>query len=253
MPTTKEKESVLITGGAGSVGREFVRLLKDDYKVTVVDSNEWAVAELQQEFPDVRVKLADFSSLSGVRTNYILHLAAYKHVNLGETNIADFVENNVSKTIEFYKKAKCNRLLYLSTDKAVEPISAYGATKMLAERLTWSVGGQVARCGNFLHSSGSVIPVWEKAIKDSQPIPITDEKMTRYVCKMDEAVKEIWERFLKGERLIIPKSDHVKLLDLLNDVLKKHNLTIKKYKPGIKTIGIRPGEKMTEKLKWSWE
>ena len=249
-------KTCLITGGAGSLGKAFIKLLKD-YNLIIVDNNEWAMAEIEDQDNLTKI-LGDFSTVPlNDDYDYVIHCAAYKHVNLGEENVAEFIENNLTKTIAFYdmlNSIRVGQLLYISTDKAVEPISAYGATKMLAERLTYQVGGQVARCGNFLSSSGSVIPLWEKQINEGKAISITDEKMVRYVMDLDEGVKEIWTRFLLGEKLIVPKMRKVRIMDLLREVLKKHHyMTPSAYEPGVKIIGIRPGEKLEERLKWSHE
>lgn len=258
---------VLITGGAGSLGREFVRYLYDQfpettgspyrlYDITVVDNNEWAVAELRHEFPGVYTLLGDVRDFPELGPyDYVIVCHAYKHVDLAESNVFTAVKNNLSSLIGLYDSLKgAGQILYISTDKAVEPVSTYGATKYLAEKLTWQIKGQVARCGNFLHSSGSVIPVWEKAITEGKPVPITDERMVRYVSNMDEAVKEIWEQFLVGEKLIIPKVRKVRIMDLLTEVLKKHGyMSASAYEPGVTVIGMRPGEKLEEKLKWDHE
>lgn len=248
-------KTVLITGGAGSLGKEFVRLLHESYKVYVVDNSEWALAELQHEFPDIVTILDDFSSVSATAPiDYVIHCAAYKHVNIGEDNVSSFIENNLVKTIKFYERMYPAKILYISTDKAVEPISAYGATKMLAERLTTQQGGAVARCGNFLGSSGSVVPLWEKQIKEKTPVTLTDPNMIRYVCDTAESAREIWERFLGGEQLIIPQNRRLTLIEFITEIFQKHGYPgYEDYKPGIKIIGVRPGEKMEEKLKWEWE
>lgn len=252
------RKTVLITGGAGSLGRAFVKLLEPDHEVVVTDSSEWAMAELQALYPTVRCVLGDFTDypLSGME-DVIIHAAAYKHVELGERNPASFVTNNLTKTVEFYEKVcqSITRLLYISTDKAVEPASVYGATKFLAERLTWEISGQVARLGNILSSSGSVIPLWEKAIAENRPIPITDPSMTRYMIGADEAVSQIWEQFEAGRKLIIPEmGEPVRILDMMSEVLKRHGFEKgSDYLPGVEVIGKRPGEKTHEKLIWDYE
>lgn len=252
------KKEILITGGAGSLGKAFVDLLQDQHTVTVVDNNEWAVAELKSHYPRVTCHLGDFEQypLSGSE-DVIIHAAAYKHVNLGECLASSFVKNNLSKTLKFYEQIRhgITRLLYISTDKSVEPVSVYGATKFLAERLTWEINGQVARLGNILSSSGSVIPTWEKAIIEKRPIPITDERMTRYSIEDKEAVEEIWAQFLAGNRLIVPSMGEPKrILDLMAEVLKRHGYEkASDYTPGVELVGMRPGEKLYEKLFWDSE
>lgn len=252
------RKRILITGGAGSLGRAFVRLLAPDHDLTVVDSSEWAVAELSLEFPGVRFYLGDFADypLSGY-DDAVIHLAAYKHVDLGEASPSAFVENNLVKTMRLYERVapSLSRLLYVSTDKAVEPVSAYGATKMLAEMLTWQAGGQVARLGNILESRGSVIPTWEKAIAEMRPIPITDPEMTRYLIEDSSAAAQIWTRFEEGARLIIPDmGEPVRVLDMMAEVLRRHGYAkAADYAPGVEVIGVRPGEKRHEKLAWDHE
>lgn len=255
------KKQIIITGGAGSLGRAFVKFFLttiEPYEVVVVDANEWAIAEMRPLFPEATYWLGDFVEypLQGSE-DVIIHAAAYKHIDLGESNVTSFIENNLTKTCTFYDNARHTlaRILYISTDKAVEPSSAYGATKYLAELLTKEMGGSVARCGNFLLSSGSVIPVWENQIANKLPITITDERMTRYVIDMDDAVEQIWSQFLEGRKLIVPDmGEPLRLLDLMSEVLKRHGY--KKgsdYKPGVQVIGMRPGEKLHEKLVWDNE
>ena len=250
--------TVLITGGAGSLGRAFVKLLHKDYRVVVIDSNEWAIAELQKEFPDVEVYLDDFVNwrFDEVPCDYLIHLAAYKHINLGEENPMAFIENNVLKTKKLFQEAyKYNvDTLFMSTDKAVEPISTYGYTKAIGENLAKDFDFAIARCGNILSSSGSVIPTWEDAINNKRPIPITDERMTRWVIEDFDAVNQIWDMFKSGKKLIIPQCTEVRLLDLLTMVLKKHGYDkASDYEPGIQVIGLRNKEKLSEKLFWEDE
>lgn len=250
---------ILITGGAGSLGKEFVRYLSnipEKPKLVIIDNNEWAIAEFRSEFPDIDAHLGDIRLLQTLANfSVVIHCAAYKHIELGEENVMSFIENNLLATMDLYKAlaGRTNRILYISTDKAVEPTSTYGFTKALAERLTWEVGGQVARCGNFLMSSGSVIPIWEKQIAEKKPLTITNPKMRRYVIEMPDAVEQIWKGFTENKSLIIPSMKEMSVLELLAEVLNRHGLNLAEYKPGIIDIGKRPGEKVREKLKWSNE
>jgi len=243
---------VLITGGAGSLGRAFLKTLHEA-RVCVVDSNEWAVAEAQKLFPKVEFILGDFTDVPLAGFSHVIHCAAYKHVDLGENNPESFINNNITKTVKLFKE--CSRLripfLFISTDKAVKPINLYGFTKAIGEKLALFYGGSVGRCGNLLSSSGSVIPIWEQAIKNEEPIPVTDERMTRYVIEDVDASNQLWYEFLNGERVIIPKCRKVRLLDMLADVLKRHGYDqASDYEPGVTIIGMRPGEKLDEELEW---
>jgi FlaA1/EpsC-like NDP-sugar epimerase len=232
---------ILITGGAGSLGREFVKYLKD-HDVTIVDSSEWAIAEMT-----CKKILGDFADIDVKGYDLVIHTAAYKHINLCEENPDACIDNNISKTQDLFKR--CHkygvRNLFISTDKSVRPISLYGFTKSIGERLCWHYGGQVARCGNFYGSSGSVIPIWEKAFKEGKPLPITDPEMTRFMISTEEVVKQIWQVFLDGKKLIIPEmGEPIKLKDLVDKLYPNYPTEI---------IGIRPFEKMEEVLRWDWE
>ena len=245
---------ILITGGAGSIGKAFARMLHKDHKIIVIDSNEWAVAELKKDFPEMEVILGDFANYDFYHNpDLVIHAAAFKHVNLGEENPEAFIENNIIKTMDFFKA--CNErgtdFIFISTDKAVRPISLYGSTKYIGEKLTYYYGGVVARLGNVIGSSGSFIPIWEKCIREERPIPITDEKMVRYFIEEMDAVSQIWALYHQGERTIIPIMEKVRLLDMLSKVLKKHGYeSVNDYTPGVEIIGIRPGEKIEEELEW---
>ena len=252
------REQVLITGGAGSLGRAFIGLLHQDHDLTIIDNSEWAIAELRKEYPNINCILGDFADWRFAENpaSMLIHLAAYKHVEIGEENVEAFISNNIYKTQILFNEASRfgTDILFVSTDKAVEPCSLYGYTKAIGERLSRCYGGSVARLGNILSSSGSVIPVWEKAIERGAPVPITDERMVRYFIEDFEAANYIWHEFLKGEKLIIPPCQEIRMLDLLAMVLKRHGYKkVQDYKPGVHIIGMRPGEKLKEKLKWEEE
>lgn len=249
--------NIIITGAAGTLGTAFVKLLHKEYKVTAIDNNEWALAQLADKY-DIETHLMDFGDYSYPKLpcDTIIHCAAYKHVNLGEENVDAFIENNINKTRKLFKEAQFGGadILFISTDKAVEPSSLYGYTKAIGEHLAKEYDGHVARCGNFLSSTGSVIPVWENQITEGRPITITDERMMRYVIEDYDAVNRIWHSFLAGDRLIIPKCEERRVLDILGDVLKKHGYEhAGDYEPGVSIIGMRPGERLREKLRWDNE
>jgi len=245
---------VLLIGGAGSLGKAFARYLHTDYKVSVLDSSEWSCAELEQELPDVEVILKDMEKWSFPQhpCHTIVLLAAYKHLPLGEKNVHSFVEYNLEKTGKVLAEAYKHNvdILFISSDKAVEPISAYGYTKALGECLAREYNASIARLGNIINSSGSVIPVWEKAIEQNKPLKITDPEMTRYMIHEDDAVAQIWTQFLEGKKLIIPECTEVKLIHLAQTILRIHN---KPTDYPIEIIGVRDKEKMSEKLRWNWE
>ena len=248
--------NVYITGITGTVGQAFTKLLYDKHDIYGVDHNEERVAELKAMFPKVKVTAGDFQHADLKDMDVVIHLAAMKHINLCEENPLDATVNNVVKTLLLFREAKQNDtdILFMSTDKAVEPNSVYGYTKALGEKLALSFGGCFARSGNIIDSSGSLFQIWEKAIANNESICITHKDMKRYFITPDNLVKRIWERYINGEREIIPEMDsHVKLVDLAMELLGKHGHTLETYGPGIKYIGLRGGEKIEEKLKWEIE
>lgn len=252
----KKIKKILITGAGGTLGRAFIKRLRlRGFTLVGVDNSEWATAENCKLFPEIENRLGDFSEtdLKGVDT--IIHCAAYKHVDLGEKNPESFLRNNVYNFMDFILRLKKQKLLFISTDKAVNPISFYGVTKLTGETLTESIGGSIARLGNILGSNGSVIPIWEENIAKKEPITVTNFEMTRYVIEADDAVEQIWAQFLKDKKLIIPDMGKpITLMELLEKVLAKHSYnSLTEYKPGFDIIGLRPGEKMHEKLKWDHE
>lgn len=252
-----KRGSILITG-SGSLGLAFIKLLHGDYDVTVIEQNEWTVAELQKQFTDVNFILGDFSNwkFDDLPVDYIIHTAAYKHLPLGEENPNAFIDNNILNVRKLFAEAYKHDvgLLFISTDKAVEPCSLYGYTKAIGESLAKHYNFSIARCGNILDSSGSVIPVWETCIKNKQPILVTDERMVRYFIEDYDAANQMWDQFKAGKGLIIPKCTKIRLLDLLAEVLKRHGYeSASEYEPGVQIIGMRDKEKLEEKLQWDFE
>ena len=245
--------NIVVTGGGGSLGQAFARRLYKDHKVTLIDNNEWSLAKCDLPVEKLLMDFSDFRFYQHGPCDLIIHCAAYKHVNLGEENVETFINNNINKTIQLFREAyKYNAdVLFISTDKAVEPISLYGATKYVCEFLCRHFNFSIARLGNILSSSGSVVPLWEKQIDEGLPITVTDERMVRYWIEDYEAVDQIWDMFKAGKKLIIPECKKVRLLDLLTEVLKRHNLTTNDVI--VETIGLRPGEKLEEKLLWDAE
>jgi len=246
--------NVLVTGFAGTLGSEFTRhFLKEGHCVSGVDNNEWAVAAFP-EHPNLSKTLGDFSDCLG-EWELVVHCAAYKHVDLIESNQESAYENNVQKTGRLYSQTQ-GPVLFISTDKAVEPISHYGETKKMGELLTLKRGGAIARLGNILSSSGSVIPKWEAAIANLEPLPITDPDMTRYMIPAPEAVRKIMALYGLGlGELVVPSmGEPISVYDLAEETLRRHDYEgFSDYGPGNIVIGARLGEKRHEKLLWDDE
>lgn len=249
----------LITGIAGTWGREFtLQLAEAGHEVVGVDNTEKSVAEFRRDFPEVKVYMEDFGEFQfGEKYDYVIHLAAYKHIDLGEVNVSSCVENNVVKTISLYNRAKENgaKIVFVSTDKAVEPKSVYGYTKALGERLTWEMGGTVIRSGNIIGSNGSVVHIWRDAIKNQRPLKVTDLNMVRYFIRVEDAVKKSIDGILAGDRLtIVDIGGPLTLGQIIENILRESGIdSLEDYKPGIEIIGKRPGERLIDKIRWEEE
>jgi UDP-N-acetylglucosamine 4,6-dehydratase/5-epimerase len=260
--------TVLITGGTGSFGRAFAtRLLKEHspHKVIIFSRDEWKQWEMRRSdpvfnHPAIRYFLGDVRDRDRLRRAFhevdiVIHAAALKQVATAEYNPAEFVKTNVEGTMNVIDAAiDCGvkKVIALSTDKAVNPVNLYGATKLCADKLLIAgnsyVGTRkypqfsVVRYGNVLGSRGSVISLWRKMAQEgATSLPVTDMRMTRFAITLDQAVQFVIERLahMQGEEIFIPKSPSMKIVDLADAVC-----------PGIakEPVGIQEGEKLHELL-----
>ncbi|HUT28019.1 MAG TPA: polysaccharide biosynthesis protein [Methanomassiliicoccales archaeon] len=261
---------LLVTGGAGSIGQEIVRKLteEDCTQIRVLDTNETALFELENRLKcdrlrmfigNVRDKDRLFRAMEDV--DIVFHAAALKHVPLCEYNPFEAAKTNVVGTenaIECALDRGVERFIMISTDKAVNPSNVMGATKLLAERLTLAAnsykGGRsskfsVVRFGNVLNSRGSLLTTLKQQIENNEAVTLTHEDMTRFVMSIEEAVDLVLTAGLMGEggEIFILKMDAVRIVDLIRviaeDLGKRNSHDVE-----IKTIGIRPGEKLYEEL-----
>ncbi len=241
---------VFITGITGTLGRAFVERLYNDYTISGVDHNEERVAALRQEYPLVDVYIGDFGDeIFNDRPDVLIHLAAYKHIDLCEARPSACISNNIIKTFNLFQNARRSGvdILFMSTDKAVEPCSVYGYSKAIMESMVQELGGAFARSGNILASNGSVLTTWERAIQEGRPLTITHPEMRRFFITPENLASRVWKAYLEGERVIIPEMDHdVTLLELADQTLCKFGKSVDTYP--IEYIGMRPGEKLVEKL-----
>jgi UDP-N-acetylglucosamine 4,6-dehydratase len=251
---------IFLTGGTGSFGKKFIEMVCVNYNPTqiiVYSRDELKQYEMMQwvskkQFP-VSFKLGDVRDVERLRrcmfgSNYVIHAAALKHVPAAEDNPFEFIKTNVlgaQNVIEASLDCGIEKVIALSTDKACNPINLYGATKLAADKLFVAAGTRhhstkfgVVRYGNVIGSRGSVIPFFMNQISKGV-IPITDERMTRFLITLEQGVKLVFSalELLNGGEIYIPKIPSMNIIDLADIVA-----------PGVpkKIIGIRPGEKLHE-------
>jgi FlaA1/EpsC-like NDP-sugar epimerase len=273
-----DARSVLITGGGGSIGSEIARQVSrlNVDRVVVLDHDENSLFELLNELETIPGKeiipvvgnIRDRETLHRAFEQYypqiVLHAAAYKHVPMMEGNCCEAVLNNIVGTRELADTAigfECERLVMISTDKAVNPSSVMGATKRTAELLIQQRADKsnerdhkthfaCVRFGNVLGSRGSVVPIFLRQIAAGGPVTITHEEMTRYFMTIPQAVRLVLQAATLaswGDVYLLDMGDPVKIVDFAKEIICLAGLT-----PGkdidIKVVGTRPGEKLHEKL-----
>ncbi|MDP4108864.1 MAG: nucleoside-diphosphate sugar epimerase/dehydratase [Bacillota bacterium] len=266
-------KTVLVTGGAGSIGSELCRqALKNGCRQLIVfDICENGLYQLNEElkasFPQERYKLIlgsvrDKTRIFGVFEKYrpqlVFHAAAHKHVPLSEINPFEVVKNNIFGTknvIDASIKFGASKFLLISTDKAVNPTNIMGASKRIAEMLVQSesyTGIEMAavRFGNVLGSNGSVVPLFKRQIAEGGPVTVTHPDMKRYFMTIQEAVSLVQTAAAiagGGEIFVLNMGEPVKIADMAKDLIRLFG-----YEPGrdieIRFTGLRPGEKLFEEL-----
>ena len=258
-----ENSSILITGGTGSFGHTFVPMLLARFnprKVIIFSRDEMKQWEMAKKFAgdhrvrffigDVRDKDRLYRALDGV--DYVVHAAATKIVPTAEYNPFECIKTNINGAMNLIDACidkGVKRVVALSTDKASSPINLYGATKLASDKLFVSgnsyAGGHdtrfaVVRYGNVMGSRGSVIPFF-MSVKDQGVLPITDERMTRFMISLEEGVELVWHAFedMEGGEIYVKKIPSMKVTDLARVVAPdaKHEI-----------VGIRPGEKLHEQM-----
>ncbi|HLD22473.1 MAG TPA: UDP-N-acetylglucosamine 4,6-dehydratase (inverting), partial [Sulfuricurvum sp.] len=255
-------KNILITGGTGSFGKQFVKTILKHYKpnkIIIYSRDELKQYEMAQRFNDpcMRYFIGDVRDLSRLESamngvDYVVHAAALKHVPIAEYNPMECIKTNINgaqNVIDAALHCDVSRVIALSTDKAASPINLYGATKLASDKLFVAAnnirGGKdirfaVVRYGNVLGSRGSVVPFFQKLIEQgATELPITDERMTRFWITLQEGVDFVLKNFqrMHGGETFIPKIPSMKVVDVAT--------AIAPHLPH-KNIGIRPGEKMHE-------
>jgi len=255
--------NILITGGTGSFGHAFVRMTLKKYnpnRIVIFSRDEmkqWEMAQLFKDDKRVRFFIGDVRdkdrlsrALDGI--DYVVHAAATKIVPTAEYNPFECVKTNINGAMNLIDACidrNVKRIVALSTDKASNPVNLYGATKLASDRLFVSGNSyagvhdtrfSVVRYGNVMGSRGSVIPFF-LSIAKSGVLPITDERMTRFMISLEEGVELVWHAFndMVGGEIYVKKIPSMKVTDLAMAVScdAKHKL-----------VGIRPGEKLHEQM-----
>ncbi len=264
MNISLNNKNILITGGTGSFGVRSLQIIFKKFKpnkVVIFSRDELKQYELSKIFPDsiypiryfigdVRDKNRMYRACSGI--DFIIHAAAMKRVTASEYNPTECIATNVigaQNVIDASIYNKVKKVIALSTDKAANPVNLYGATKLCSDKLFVSANNlvgegktrfAVVRYGNVISSRGSVIPLFKELLrKGVKKLPITDKRMTRFVITLDEGVNFVLnelQSFLGGE-IFVPKLSSIKIIDLVEAMLKKNSY---------EEVGIRAGEKLHE-------
>lgn len=256
-------KSLLITGGTGSFGNTFVPLTLAKYnprRLIIYSRDEMKQWEMAKKFAgdarvrffigDVRDRERLYRALDGV--DYVVHAAATKIVPTAEYNPFECVKTNINGAMNLIDACidkKIKRVVALSTDKASSPINLYGATKLASDKLFVAgnsyAGGHdtrfaVVRYGNVMGSRGSVIPFF-MSISNKGVLPITDERMTRFMITLEQGVELVWHAFddMVGGEIYVKKIPSMKMTDLARAVAPEARLDF---------VGIRPGEKLHEQM-----
>ena len=262
-----KNKSILITGGTGSFGKEFIKIIikrfKNIKKLIIFSRDELKQSLLKDLYPEnkypfLRFYLGDIRDyqrlvrvLDGV--DIVIHAAALKQVPAAEVDPTEYVKTNVlgsQNVIEASIENNVKNIVALSTDKAASPINLYGATKLCSDKMFSSANNiigkrrmkfSVVRYGNVFGSRGSVVPYFLELKKNNESFPITDKKMTRFNITLKESVETVlWTiKNTFGGEIIIPKIPSYKILDLAKAIDAKANL---------KFNGLRPGEKIFEEM-----
>ncbi len=261
-------KSVLITGGTGSFGKMFTKLILERNpqikKLVILSRDEQKHFRMSQEFPekkypamryfvgDVRDKSRLIRAFEGI--DIVIHAAAMKHVHLAEYNPIECVKTNINgaeNVIDAALETGVSKVVALSTDKAAAPINLYGATKLTSDKLFIAANNvkgkrdirfSVVRYGNVMGSNGSVMPFFLNKKKNGDKfLPITDNKMTRFNISLQDGCEMVFYAIEKawGGEVFIPKIPSYKITDVATAIAPELEQ---------KVVGIRPGEKLHEEM-----
>lgn len=266
MKSMLNNKSILITGGTGSFGKAFVKLVLERYpkikRLVVYSRDEQKQYHMAQEFPEskypmMRYFIGDVRDYKRLKTalngiDIIIHAAAMKHVPIAEYNPMECIKTNImgaENIIEACFETEVQNVVALSTDKAAAPINLYGATKLVSDKLFIAANNikgkqdikfSVVRYGNVMGSNGSVIPYFMEK-KNTGVLPITDESMTRFNISLSDGVEMVLYALQNawGGELFVPKIPSYRITDVAKAIGPECKHPV---------VGIRPGEKIHEEM-----
>jgi UDP-N-acetylglucosamine 4,6-dehydratase len=259
-----KNKTVLVTGGTGSFGKKFIRVMLDAYqpaKLIIYSRDELKQHEMRVagfDHPSLRYFIGDVRDLPRLRramqdVDIVVHAAALKQVPACEYNPMEAVKTNIlgtSNVVDAAIDAKVEKVLALSTDKAVTPVNLYGATKLTAEKLVVASNAYAGdmqtrlscvRYGNVVGSRGSVVPIFIQQRENGNKLTITDERMTRFWLSLEQGVRFVISNIerMHGGEVFVPKIPSTKIIDLARAIAPTAEIEI---------VGIRPGEKLHEMM-----
>ena len=258
------KEKLLIVGGSGTIARAFLKEYYDEYEFYCLARNERHLAEVKRDFPDVSIRMGNiedkeqlFYIFERVRPDIVVHMAAMKHVNLVEENPIQGSKINVQGSLNVISASLRSDVpitVGLSTDKACSPKNVYGYSKSILENCFMEANTNrnrfaCTRFANVAMTSDSVVPLWKTLIEKDKPLKLTDVKMNRLMFSQKDAVNVIKKSIdrcesYEGGFIASTLMKSVNMKDLAETLLEMYD----KPKDSIEVVGIRPGEKLDEKL-----
>jgi FlaA1/EpsC-like NDP-sugar epimerase len=273
-----EGRAVLVTGAAGSIGSELCRQIAKyrPRKLICVDQSETGIFYLQQELGALRQDaslgvfvVADVIDEDRMRATFkeyapqvVFHAAAYKHVPIMERNVHEAVKNNVFGLINLLNIAEenlCQKFVLISSDKAVNPTNVMGVTKRVGELILACRPANSMKCisvrfGNVLGSNGSVVPLFQKQLRDNVPLTVTHPEIRRFFMTTKEAVALVLQSFTigsHGEILVLDMGESMSILRLAKTLIQLSGKTEEQVQ--IQFTGLREGEKLSEELFFAYE
>ena len=260
-----KNKKILIIGGTGALGKTLVKRYCDSNEIIVLSRDEHKHYHLQKEYPNVHSIIGDVKDKGSIKNclmrfkpNIVINAAALKHVPICEDDPFESVKTNIighQNIIESVTEVgNVETLIFVSTDKACNPINVYGMCKAISERLYIEYAKQrgtpkvvLVRYGNVLESTGSVIPFFKSLLENgSNHLPITHKDMTRFLLTLEQATDLIdWAYQFDGShgKIAIPKVKALKITDVARCLLTHYQKNIK-----FKDVGVRPGEKLHEEM-----